>query len=152
MYRFEKIKNGVLKLIPRVIEILGQDKDIISVYLFGSYAEDRAGDSSDVDLAVLLSRDYPAALYFEKKLTLLARVTTCLKTDEVDLIILNQAPPSLAYRVFCKGKLLWERSGQKSWRVNFQAQTYDRYFDFLPVEKILHEGLIRRIKEGRFGG
>lgn len=128
------------------------DKDVVAFYLFGSYAAGKQTPVSDVDLAVLLDLDFPAEHYFEKKLDLLSRVTATLQTDEVDLIILNQAPPFLAYRILSLGRLLFERRDKKGQRVNFQVRTFDRYFDFMPLEKVLHNGLMRRIKEGRFGG
>lgn len=152
LYRFKKIEHNVLEYIPLLIGELRIDRDIVAIYLFGSYAEDKQTPVSDIDLAVLLDRDFPPGRYFEKKLELLAKITQLLKTDEVDLVILNQAPPVLSYRVLSKGRLLFEKENGKVQRVNFQVRTYDRYFDFKPIEKILHEGLIKRIKEDRFGG
>ncbi|WP_066637988.1 type VII toxin-antitoxin system MntA family adenylyltransferase antitoxin [Desulfolucanica intricata] len=152
MYRFKKIEHNVEEYIPLLAEKAKWDDDIIAMYLFGSYAEGKQTPVSDIDLAVLLDRDFSSKLYFEKKLDILSTTTSILKTDEVDLVILNQAPPALAYRVLCKGKLLYEKPEAKAQRVNFQVRTCDRYFDYKPVEKVIHEGLIRRIKEGRFGG
>ena len=142
----------MLEYIPSLIEKLKTDGDIVGIYLFGSYAKGKQTPVSDIDLAILLDRGFPPGRYFEKKLELLAITTSVLKTDEVDLVILNEAPPALAYRVLSDGRLLLEQKDRKDQRVSFQVRTYDRYFDFKPVEKILHEGLIRRIKEGRFGG
>lgn len=152
MYKYKKIEQDVLKNIPVLIEKLKADSDISAVYLFGSRAEGRQNINSDIDIAALLAADFPQSKYFEKKLALLALASAELRTDEVDLVILNQAPPSLVYQVFSMGKLLFEKEGQKKWRVSFQARAYDRYFDFMQVEKIMHDGLIRRIREGRFGG
>lgn len=152
LYHFKKIKHDVLEYIPLLVEKLSLDGDIVALYLFGSYAEGRQTPVSDVDLAVLLERNFPRKYYFEKKLNLLSRVTSILKTDEVDLIVLNQAPPAFSYQVLYKGKLLFEKPGSKAQRVVFQVRTCDRYFDFKPVEKVIHQGLIRRIKEGKFGG
>jgi len=152
LYRFKKIEHDVMQYIPSLVEKFSVDGDIVSIYLFGSCAEGKQTPVSDIDLAVLLDRDFPSNHYFEKKLELLAIATTTLKTDEIDLIILNQAPSALSYQVLSKGRLLFENDKVKGQRVNFQARTYDRYFDFKPVESVLHEGLARRIKEGRFGG
>jgi predicted nucleotidyltransferase len=152
LYRFKEIEHDVMQSIPLLVEKLRPDRDLVALYLFGSYAEGKQTPVSDIDLAVLLDRGFPAALYFEKKLKLLSTITSALKTDEVDLIILNQAPPALSYRVLSQGRLLYEEEDGKAQRVSFQVKTFDRYFDFKPVERVLHEGLIRRIKEGRFGG
>jgi len=152
MYQYKRINHDVLNNIPVLIGKLGSDSDVAAVYLFGSYAEGKQNINSDIDLAVLLVLDFPPSRYFEKKLDLLALAVSALKTDEVDLVILNQANVALIYQVFCKGKLLLGKKEQKNWRTSFQARAYDRYFDFKQVEKIMHEGLIRRIREGRFGG
>ncbi|KJS69418.1 MAG: hypothetical protein JL50_01880 [Peptococcaceae bacterium BICA1-7] len=152
MFKYKKVDHDVLSNIPGLIEKLSSDSEIAAIYLFGSYAEGKQNINSDIDLAILLVMEFPADRYLEKKLDLLALAVSELKTDEVDLVILNQAPVTLTYQVFCKGKLLWGKKEQKGWRVSFQASAYDRYFDFKPVEKIFHEGMIRRIREGRFGG
>lgn len=152
LYRFKKINHDVLQCIPPLLDELKIDGDIVALYLFGSFAAGKQTPDSDIDLAVLLDQDFSTGRYFEKKLKLLSTVTSLLKTDEVDLVILNQAPPSLSYRILSKGRLLYEKEGGKAQRVSFQVRTFDRYFDFKPVEKILHEGLVRRIEEGKFGG
>lgn len=152
MYSFKKIEHDVMQHIPLLIEKMQIDKDINTFYLFGSFAEGKQTPVSDIDLAVLLDSNFPPSRYFDKKLELLATITSVLKTDEVDLVVLNQAPPALAYRILSKGLLLFEKEGGKGQRVNYQVRTFDRYFDYKPVEKVLHEGLVKRIKEGRFGG
>ncbi|MCF8011877.1 MAG: nucleotidyltransferase domain-containing protein [Clostridiales bacterium] len=152
MYRFKRIEHNILEYIPSLVEKLKNDKDIVAIYLFGSYAEKKQTSASDVDLGGLLDQDFSPKQYFDKKLELLSEMTSLLKTDEVDLVILNDAPPVLSYRILSQGELLFEKENEKSQRVEFQVQTYNRYFDFIPIEKIIHEGLVRRIREGRFGG
>ncbi len=152
MYRFKKTGNDATEYIPLLAEKICIDKDVVACYLFGSYTEGKQTPASDVDLAVLLDVEFPAERYFEKKLDLLSIVTLSLKTDEVDLIILNQAPPLLSYRILSRGRLLFERGDRKGQKVNFQVRAFDRYFDFKPMEMVIHNGLVKRIKEGRFGG
>ena len=152
MYHIKKIEADVKQCISALTEKISMDNDIVAFYLFGSYAEDKQNPASDVDLAVLLDREFPTDSYFDKKLKLLYLATSTLKTDEVDFIILNQAPPAFSYQILSKGRLLFEREDKKGQRVDFQVRTFDRYFDFKPVERVVHEGLARRIKEGRFGG
>lgn len=118
-----------MEYIPLLIEKLSIDRDIVAIYLFGSYAEGKQTPVSDIDLAVLLDGDFPPNRYFEKKLALLALSTSLLKTDEVDLVIINHAPPAISYRILSKGRLLFEKENGKSQRVNFQVRIYDRYFD-----------------------
>jgi len=152
VYRFKKISHDIMSLMPTLVEAISKDEHVNALFLFGSRAEDRQGDTSDVDLAVLLDDDLPRRLRSDKRLDLLALATTTLSTDEVDLVVLNDAPVSLAYRVFSQGRLLYERPGLREARVRFQARTYSNYLDFVPAETVIHEGLMRRFKEGRFGG
>jgi hypothetical protein len=152
MHRSRIIEHDFRRYISLLIEKLEKDQAITAIFLFGSYAQGKQTSLSDIDLAILLEPDYPQEDFFKKKLELLPVITSILRTDEVDLVILNCAPYSLAYRVLGQGKLLYEKEERRSHRVNFQAQVYVGYFDFQPVEKVIHQGLRQRIKEGRFGG
>jgi len=152
MHRFRIIEHDFCGYISLLIAKLKKDQAIAAIFLFGSYAQGKQTRLSDIDLAILLEPDYPRENFFKKKLELLPVVTSILRTDEVDLIILNCAPLSLAYRILSQGKLLYEKEERRSPRVNFQAQVYVGYFDFQPVEKVIYQGLRQRIKEGRFGG
>lgn len=78
---------------------------VVSAYLFGSFATGRAHRESDVDVGVLLSRDvYPQpGDRFEARLHLVGS----LRADvgrEVDVVILNDAPPTLARHVMTTGR------------------------------------------------
>ncbi|WP_052543919.1 type VII toxin-antitoxin system MntA family adenylyltransferase antitoxin [Desulfoscipio gibsoniae] len=117
MYRFKKIEHNVMEYIPLLIEKMRIDGDIVAIFLFGSYAEGKQTPVSDIDLAVLVDGDFPPSRYFEKELELLAIITSLLKTDEVDLVILNHAPPALSYRILSKGQYsLVNLLGNSVWR------------------------------------
>jgi len=130
---------------------MASDKDVAGLYLFGSYGRGSHGPASDIDIAVLLDRDFPSRLLFDKKLGLLSLATRILKTDEVDLVILNQAPPALCFHVLKKGVVLFERTSAKDQIIAFKVRTWNTYFDFQPVGKIIQKGMIDRIRGGRFG-
>jgi predicted nucleotidyltransferase len=60
-------KNEVLKIIQNLISALKQNNITISeAYLFGSYAEDKYDEYSDIDLA-LVSDDFSGILYHDLK-------------------------------------------------------------------------------------
>ena len=85
--------------------VLAEQPGIASAYLFGSVAEDRAHRESDADLGVLLAYEaYPrAADRFDARLLLISRLTAAVKC-EVDVVILNDAPPQLARHIMTKGR------------------------------------------------
>ena len=74
---------------------------VLALYLFGSAAEDRMHRQSDVDVGVLLDRDvHPTARdRFEARLQLIAELTPRLSGRQVDVVVLNEAPPGLARRI-----------------------------------------------------
>ena len=80
-------------------------KGVVSAYLFGSHAEGRAHRESDVDVGVLLDRGvYPRGKdRFEVRLRLIGELQSHLKRGDVDLIVLNDAPPDLGARVVTEG-------------------------------------------------
>lgn len=82
------------------------DRAIVSVYLFGSRAEGRAHAESDLDLGVLLDRrELPTAEErFEKRVALASRLPARLGTTDVDVVVLNDAPPGLGRAIVTRGR------------------------------------------------
>ncbi|HUH13041.1 MAG TPA: nucleotidyltransferase domain-containing protein, partial [Longimicrobiales bacterium] len=76
-----------------------------SAYLFGSHAEERAHRESDVDVGILLDRKlYPTARdRFEVRVRLGSELVHALGTSEVDVVVLNDAPPELGRAVVTRG-------------------------------------------------
>jgi predicted nucleotidyltransferase len=77
---------------------------VISAYLFGSMANGRAHRESDVDVGLLLDRNVhaTAADRFDVRLRLTGRLGSAVARD-VDLVILNDAPPQLARHILTRG-------------------------------------------------
>lgn len=81
------------------------DLGVASAYLFGSHAEGRAHRESDVDVGVLLRWDRHPTAYGRSEMRIrlgsdLISVTGC---NEVDVVILNDAPPLLGRKVIYDG-------------------------------------------------
>jgi len=139
-------------LIGEGIEALGRDwandPDVAAVYLFGSRAGAAAGLRSDVDLAVVLRAGFDASERWRKRLDLLGQACTRLRTDAVDLVVLEDAPAVLGHRVLARGRLLCDRQPERRARV--AEQIMRRYLDEAFLRKVLDSGLAERIREGRF--
>ena len=99
-------------------------------YHFGSGVAGRSGPLSDVDIAVLLD---PAARD-ETCGELEDALCRALRTDRVDLVLLNRAPASLAYRVVRDGRRLICRNARAC--EAFESDTVMRYLDFKPVREL----------------
>jgi hypothetical protein len=87
---------------------------------------------------------------FQYRLDLMANLGAALRRSDVDVVILNEAPPLLAHRVLSKGKLVFERSA--SARVRFQVMTANRYADMVPAFETYLKYLKKSIREGRIIG
>ena len=130
-------------------ELFEREPDVVAAYLFGSQARGDAGPLSDVDLAVWLGDDPEPGRRLSRQLALSAQAASLLGTDEVELVVLNGAPPLLAQRVIRDGELLAERSAPT--RVRLETEAIIRYLDTIPLREELRRGLERRLAEGTFG-
>jgi len=110
------------------------DDRVAALYLFGSHAQGAAGPSSDIDVGVLLAARVGREEYFTLRLQYLGRCMDLLGTDKVDLVILNDAPPILAYEVVSRGRLLCQNNREE--RVTFEADRVGKYLDFKPFLEV----------------
>lgn len=90
-----------------LIAVLGNVGGLVSAYLFGSVASGRAHRDSDVDVAVLLDRDRlpTSGERFDLRLRLIGPLQSAI-LREVDLVVLNEAPPHLARHIMTEGQRL----------------------------------------------
>ena len=133
----------------KATEALGARPEVVLAYLFGSHARGRPRPISDIDFAILLSGTVPRDSYLDAQIALTQVLTRIFRSDEVQVVILNRAPPLLAYKVIVEGRLLVCQDQMA--RVRFQVRATQRYFDTRPMRKALAEATARRIREGRFG-
>lgn len=129
----------------RLRDCLARELDVLVVYLFGSRARGTPGALSDVDVAVLLDGEATP----DRRLQLIDTLSRAVVPDTVDVVVLNDAPVALAYRVIRDGQLLIDQDARA--RVRHWAETVDRYLDMAPMRQQLAEGLRHRLEEGRFG-
>ncbi|MGQ9780015.1 MAG: type VII toxin-antitoxin system MntA family adenylyltransferase antitoxin [Bacillota bacterium] len=86
-------KSHNLKVLSAKLgEYLASRNDVVLAFLFGSYPKGKATGRSDVDVAVYFSRAYNLATVNE----LTSALETLLQKN-VDLIVLNEANPSVAW-------------------------------------------------------
>jgi predicted nucleotidyltransferase len=84
----------------------GEFPGIVSLYLFGSVAEGRDHDESDIDVGLLLDWSiYPKDRdRFEVRVRFSS--ATSSRAAEVDVVILNDAPPHLGREIVTRGRRL----------------------------------------------
>jgi predicted nucleotidyltransferase len=122
---------------------------VVAAMLIGSQARGTAGPLSDVDIAVWHDPDLDSRARFDLQLDLAGDASRALHTDEVDVVLLNHAPPLMRHRAIRDGKRLVERDHCE--RVRLETRAILDYLDTAPLRAELGRGVRRRMKEGRFG-
>jgi predicted nucleotidyltransferase len=143
-------KRDFLSIQTVVARCASRKREIQAAYIFGSAATGRTRRDSDVDVAVLVSGRIQPDNMFEYRLKLMADLGSALHRSDVDVVILNEAPPLLAHRVLSKGKLIFERSA--SARIRFQVNTANRYADLVPMFETQIHYLKKSVRDGRIVG
>ena len=87
-------------------EFLASQSIVEAAWVFGSYGTDTQNEDSDIDIAVLFGGETRLA----EELQLESDICEVLRTDQVDVVILNNATIFLKHSVFVSGKLLYERA------------------------------------------
>ncbi len=96
-------------------------------YFFGSRAEGLGGPLSDYDFAVYADEKDSKKL-FTLRSELMDKLGRLLKTDGVDLVLLNTAEGAeLKFNIIAHGRLIFERG---HFRVLVEPRIMNEYFDF----------------------
>jgi len=130
LIKFEKLPENIMSRISKVAEVLTKEENVLFAYLFGGLARGDASPLSDVDIAVYLRDTQNLADY---KLSLFDKLTDALGTSELDLVILNTAPTSLAGRILQNKRILIDKEPFK--RHEYESVTLREFFDFSIKEK-----------------
>lgn len=119
--------------------------EVALAFLFGSQAQGRAWAQSDVDVAVLLAGRPAAGRCFDARLELIGGLSRLL-LREVDVLVLNQAPPALRYAVLRDGVLLFCHDRQTL--IEFRLRTVNEYLDFKPILLRHERAILEKARKG----
>jgi uncharacterized protein len=122
---------------------------VVAAMLIGSQARGNPGPLSDIDIAYWHEPDLPREERRKLRLALLGAAEDALKTDQIDMVPLNEAPPLMQQRSIRDAVSLVERDRDE--RVRLETRAMLDYFDTQPLRDALRERLKSRIEEGRFG-
>jgi predicted nucleotidyltransferase len=126
-------------------QALADDPRVAYALLFGSSARDTAHEGSDLDVAIA----------FRSGLTMdthaLGGIVSTLESAvggrRVDLLLIDEAPPAVAYRVFRDGAVLVENDHRAL--AARKARAILEYLDFRPFEELAARGVLSAAAHGR---
>jgi len=124
--------------------ILEGEPDVAYALLFSSCARGAGRADSDADVAIELTAGAARDVHA------LGGLVTRLESATgrlVDLVLLDETPAPLAYRIFRDGLLLVERDHGAL--VARKARAILDYLDFKPVEDLCAAGVLRAAARGR---
>ncbi|WP_298267977.1 nucleotidyltransferase domain-containing protein [Geobacter sp.] len=136
MIKRSNLPGDIFSRIDNLGTLFGRDERIIFAYLFGGLAKGALKPLSDVDIAVYLA---PGTAEGTVKIELSGSISDILGTDELDLVILNDAPLSLAGRILAARQVITDK--EPYLRHAFESRIMREFFDFRRKEEAI---LLRR--------
>jgi uncharacterized protein len=124
--------------------VLERDPRLAYALLFGSAARGSAHAGSDLDVALGLA---PGVRLDAAALGELISTLEAATGRTIDLVLLDEAPPALAYRVFRDGQVLFERDHAAL--VERKVRAILEYLDFKPLEELATRGVLAAAAHGR---
>jgi hypothetical protein len=124
------VAEGAAGLSRRIAAILAKRDEVLEAYLFGSHATGLAQPHSDIDVAVYVDERRAAHGGYGYAAELATALIAGLGTNEVDVVVLNQAPPVLYHRVLRDGRRILARDLRAT--TTREGYALSRYCDYLP--------------------
>jgi len=130
-------------MIEQLRSVFEADPRIAYALIFGSSVTGKAHAGSDVDVAIGMAGAHQLDTM---ELGALASRLEAAAGRRVDLVLLDEAPPGLAYRAFRDGRAIFTRDpvALKTRR----ARAILEYLDFRPVEELCARGVLAA-RDGR---
>lgn len=125
----QKGLNEVICMMKNNLSSLLENYDIKLIYIFGSYAKGKNDKNSDLDIAVLLEKDYNIS----DKLSLIGDFIDIFKREDIDLVILNDVNSVLEHQVIKYGKLVYMEN--EDIKVNYEVRVLKEYMDMEPFRR-----------------
>lgn len=129
-------------LLARLADALEPRAEVLEAYLFGSRGRGDARAGSDIDVAVYINQDLAEKAlvgrgHWGYQAALISDLMLVLETNDIDVVVLNDAPPLLYHRVLRDGVRILSRDLRAT--TTRAGRALSRYFDFVPfLDKMEH--------------
>lgn len=127
------------------IEKINKKYNIKFAYIFGSQANGRALESSDIDIAVYFAEEISLVEEAYIRGDIIEEGKAFFKKD-VDIVSLNNAPLLLKYEIIYNGIVIKAHDEIG----DFESLALREYFDFKYYSDIYDNVMIEKIKKGEF--
>lgn len=119
---------GIEKIKRKLSKYFTTRPEIRVGYIFGSIAKGENSRLSDIDIAILLDdASLSKDVAYRYKAKVISELMGMVKTDKVDLVILNESPLFLCFRVIHDGLVVYSKDEKK--RIDFEVRIMSQYID-----------------------
>lgn len=129
-------------ILAAVAQALSSVPEVLDAYVFGSVGRDEMRPDSDVDVAVSLVDPTAPAPTFGWRAELATRLMKALQRNDVDVVLLHEAPPLLQRRVLGDGVRVFSRDLLESTRRG--GRMMSRWCDWAPVQARIDAAILER--------
>lgn len=138
------LEQVVLYLAKELPAILAE-QPVMLAYLHGSVVEGTTSPFSDVDLALIFEDGYRGSAYerMQVEFAIADEIEKSNLIPEADVRSIDQAPLMVQGRVLADGQLVYSRD--EEFRVDYEVGVRKRYFDFLPVQKMMQKAFFQHV-------
>jgi len=130
------------EIIEQLERFFEKREEIQFALLFGSTIKGTSNKLSDVDIAVMIAPGFKDSSPYGYQATLTADLMQELRRNDVDVVILNEAPILLKYEILRYGDFVHIRDKQA--RIQFQVDTLNQYEDFKQLYRVHEEAFHKR--------
>ena len=133
-----------MMLEEEIKRVLKGHREVLGAYLYGSIVKGYARKGSDIDVGLLLRKDFKAGALYPVRIAREIK-EKCRLSQDVDVRILNGRSHRFLYQVMKSGRVILFTDEKK--RVEFETSVTDRYIDFKPFYKQYDEKRRERLLE-----
>lgn len=127
-----------------------KENNIVLAYIFGSFTQDKTGPLSDLDIAILFSKEVSENEYFNRELKLSSRMGSLFKINRVDVINLKTVnSPLLKHNAVFEGKIIFGENSKN--RFELEKRIMQEYEDTKHLRSIQNKIMNEQIRIGAFG-
>lgn len=136
-------------LVAGIREVVARRPEIREAYVFGSVARGDAREHSDVDVAVWIDRSVAPTAPYGYEADLGSDLIARLRRNDIDVVLLNEAPPLLYHRVLRDGIRISSRDLRAT--TVREGQAMSRWCDWAPTQRRIDAVLSARHERGDLG-
>ena len=133
--------NNLIEKIKAYFEDKGE---VVAVYLFGSYAQQKQGEKSDIDIGILFENDDPKS-FKEKRNLYMVELPRILRKD-IHPVILNLAGEELLRQIFLKGKKIIVNDKKKF--SQYHMIMMSKIVEFNYYKNQMQTGFLKKLMKG----